>query len=151
MAKRVHIQSLGEAFNEAQNLQQKRDQLQEVRNTVPEEKETLIKNAIPQHSQKNTILFLMALNEMMLISGFPRDVKYSIEEEQVKESVVVVPVLFSFSDISYNLLRRFIENLQRWDRGIRITSMEISTPPDSTLADRGFVQATITIEALFSR
>ena len=145
-----HINDLREVFAQGERLQATRDKLQNDYNSIFEDKRDLIENAVPAHSPKNVVLFLLALDELIRISGLPLDTSYSVGSEREQSGVIILPISFSFSNISYNLLRRFMENLQRWERGGRIRSVQISLPADSDSAQQGFVRGTIIIEALFS-
>ena len=152
LTKYSQIEDLRSVFAEGQDLQVRRDALQSERNAVSITQQNLIKNAIPEHSPGNTILFLLALDSLMKErSGLPLDTKYTVGvEREDEDGVVLLPVSFNFAEISYDALRQFVQNLQRWERGVRIQSMQIGLPADADLAERGFVQATIAIEAIFS-
>lgn len=149
-AKYDHINDLREAFMQGERLQATRDKLQSGYNSIFEDKRNLVENAVPEHSPKNVVLLLLALDELIKVSGLPLDTSYSVGTERKDSEVVVLPISFSFGGISYDLLRRFVENLQRWERGVRIRSVQIGLPVDSDSVQQGFVRATIVIEALFS-
>ncbi len=152
LTKYNQIEDLRSVFAEGQNLQVRRDALRSELNTVSVPRQNLIKNAVPEYSPGNVILFLLALDSLVKErSGLPLDTKYTVgSEREGAEGVVLLPILFNFGEISYDVLRQFIQNLQRWERGVRIQSMQIGVPADEDLAERGFVQASISIEALFS-
>ena len=151
-AKYEHIEELRSVFAQGQDLQVRSDALRSEKNTISEAQQALIKNAIPEHSPGNVILFLLALDTLIKErSGLPLDTKYTIgTEREGDDGVVLLPISFSFGEVSYDILRRFITSLQRWERGVRIQSMQIGLPADEDLADQGLVRATIAIEALFS-
>lgn len=152
LAKYNQIEDLRSVFAEGQDLQVRRDALQSERNTVSSSRQNLVQNAIPEYSPGNVILFLLALDTLVKErSGLPLDTKYAVGAEQEGgDGVMLLPVSFTFGEISYDVLRQFVQNLQRWERGVRIQSMQIGLPVDEDLSERGFVQATIAIEALFS-
>ena len=152
LTKYNQIEDLRSVFAEGQNLQIRRDALRSDLNAIPVTQQNLIQNAIPEHSPGNVILFLLALDTLIKErSGLPLDTKYTVGLEQDgTEGVVLLPIAFNFGEVSYDVLRQFIQNLQRWERGVRIQSIQIGVPADEDLAERGFVQASISIEALFS-
>ena len=152
LAKHGQIEELRSVFAQGQDLQAKRDKLRSDLNTIPATKQTLIKNAIPEYSPGNVVVFLLALDKLVKErSGLPLDTKYTVGTERKDTGgVTVLPISFTFGEISYDILRRFLNNLQQWERGIRIQSMQIGLPADEDLAERGFVRATIATEALFS-
>ena len=149
-AKYEQVEVLKSVFLQGQNLQTKRDALRSELNAVPRRQQDLIENAIPTYSQGNLILFLLALDKLEERSGLPLDTKYNIGTERKSEDQVLLPISFNFGEVSYDTLRQFINNIQQWDRGVRIQSVQIGLPADEDLAERGFVQATISMEALFS-
>ena len=151
-AKYEQIESLRSVFLQGQELQIKRDKLRSDLNTVSIAQQNLVKNAIPEYSPGNLVLFLLALDQLMKKrSGLPLDTKYSVGTERKGENgVVILPVSFNFAEVSYNILRQFIGNVQRWERGVRIQSIQIGLPANEDLAEQGFVRATINVEALFS-
>lgn len=146
------IEQLRSVFAQGQDLQIKGDRLRSEKNTIPEARQALVRNAIPEYSPGNVVLFLLALDVLVEDrSGLPLDTKYTVGTERKDDSgVVLLPISFNFGEISYDILRRFIANLQRWERGVRIQSVQIGLPADEDLAERGFVRATVAIEALFS-
>lgn len=146
------IESLRSVFADGQSLQAQRDALRSELNTVSAARQNVIKNAIPEHSPGNVILFLLALDALVKErSGLPLDTKYAVGVERDGDGgIILLPISFTFGEISYDVLRQFIQNLQRWERGVRIQSMQIGVPADEDLAERGFVQASIAIEAMFS-
>ena len=152
LAKYEHIENLQMVLAQGQDLQKRGDALRSEKNTIPESQQALINNAVPEHSPGNVALFLIALDNLIeKRSGLPLDTRYTIgTEREGDDGVVLLPISFNFGEVSYDILRRFITNLQRWDRGVRIQSMQIGLPADEDLAERGFVRATIAIEALFS-
>ena len=154
LAKNAHTEDLRSVFAEGQNLQVRRDALRSELNAISSARQDLVRNAVPEYSPGNVILFLLALDSLVKErSGLPLDTKYAVGVEQADgggEGVVLLPISFNFGEISYDALRRFIQNLQRWERGVRIQSMQIGLPADEDLAERGFVQASISLEALFS-
>ena len=146
------INALRSVFAQGQDLQTRRDALRSDLNTIPAVQQNLVRNAIPEYSPGNVVLFLLALDALVKErSGLPLDTRYTVGTERRGDAgVMLLPISFTFSEISYDVLRRFVQNLQRWERGVRIQSMQIGLPVDESLAERGFVRATISLEALFS-
>ncbi|MCY4577382.1 MAG: hypothetical protein OXB96_03120 [Candidatus Kaiserbacteria bacterium] len=152
LTKYQQIEDLRSVFAQGQDLQVRRDALRSELNAVPASQQDLVRNAIPEYSPGNIVLFLLALDALMKEkSGLPLDTKYVVGTEQEDGAgAVLLPVSFTFGEISYDSLRRFMQNLQRWERGVRIRSVQVGLPVDEDLAERGFVRATIAGEALFS-
>lgn len=149
LIKYEHIDDLKEVFTQGGELQAVRDELQDEFNDIHEIKKDLVRTAIPKYSPGNIILFLLALEDLLGKSGLPLDTNYGVGGEKTEAEKIVLPVSFSFGEISYRSLRNFIGNLQQWERGVRIRSVQISAPVNSDAAQRGVVRATIVIEALF--
>lgn len=151
-AKYEYIENLQMVFAQGQDLQERSDTLRSEKNAIPESQQSLIKNAVPEYSPGNVVLFLLALDTLIKErSGLPLDTRYTLGTEREGDGgVVLLPISFNFGEVSYDILRRFVTQLQRWDRGVRIQSMQIGLPADEDLAEQGFVRATIAIEALFS-
>ena len=152
LAKYEYIENLRMVFAQGQDLQTRSDTLRSEKNTIPESQQALVENAVPEYSPGNVALFLLALDVLIKgRSGLPLDTKYAVgTEREGEDGVVLLPISFNFGEVSYDILRRFITHLQRWDRGVRIQSMQIGLPADEDLAEQGLVRANIAIEALFS-
>ena len=145
-----YVGSLREVFAQGESLQIKRDQLQAEKNAISAEKAQLINSAVLEYSPDNVILFLLALDELMRISGLPTDVRYAVGGERTDGGTVVIPITFNFPEIRYDLLRVFIKNLQQWGKSVRIRSLQINTLSDDDLTQQDIVGSVIVIEAFFS-
>ena len=148
------IEELRSVFAQGQDLQTKRDALRAELNSVSSEQQDLIRGAIPVHSPGSVALFLLELNQLVQErSGLPLDTEYNVGAafESAEEEVVILPISFNFEQISYTVLRQFLSNIQRWGKGVRIRSLQIGTPVDEDSVERGFVQSSVALEALFSR
>ena len=150
LVKYEHISMLRKVFAQGEELQSLRDKLQADFNSVPISQRDLVVGSIPAHSQKNVILFLIGLDELIGTSGLPLDTNYSVGKERENAGTVIVPITFNFGGVSYRLLRGFMSNLQRWEKGVRIRSLDVGHPVDGDSVGDGFVRAHIVIEALFS-
>ena len=152
-AKYDRIKELRLVFSRGQDLQAKRDELRSSLNVVPAAQQQLVRDAILEYSPGNVALFLLELDELVKRkSGLPFDTKYDVGVA-VKEGdtdVFILPVSFTFGEISYTTLRQFVLSLQRWEKGVRIQSMSVGLPANEDLVERGFVRATVSVEALFS-
>ena len=150
-AKHDHVQFLNEVLAQVNSLNRRRDELLSEFNSIPQNKVALIRNAVPPHSPKNVILFLLALDVFVAQSGLSSDTPYAIgsEETNPETSTVAVPIQFDFSAVDYDVLTRFIANLQRWERAVRIESVTVSAiSGDGRLPNA--VRASVSIHALFS-
>ena len=145
-----HVQQLNLLLERADQIQQKRDELQSLRINLSEEKERRINEAVPKNTVENKIQFFISLDKMLIRSGFAPDVAYSVgAERRGNDANIVIPVSFTFGQISYDVLRGFVNNLQRWERGVRIVSIKISSEGAFESAEL-IGGATVVIEALFS-
>lgn len=145
-----HVQYLETVISQVQDLSKRRDELQAQFNSVPPNKVSLIRNAVPPHSSENVILFFLALDAFVAQSGLPSDTPYIIEPEKTNPdtAIVTIPIRFDFEVINYDLLKGVIENLQRWERAVQITSVQVWSAADGRFSDT--VRASVEIEALFS-
>ena len=151
-AKYTHISDLRGVLAQAESLQQKRDVLQSTYNSISPGRINLVKNSIPEHSPSNIIRFLLALNSLIQVSGFPSNTSYSVgAEKEDSEIVIAVPITFNFAEVDYNQLLRFISNLQRWERGTKIASLRIEPPVNDATGQSNSVRALLVVDALFSR
>lgn len=146
-----HIDRLREVFSKGEVLQERRDALLAEFNAIRPDTVQRVREAIPEHSSSNVVRFFIELNQLLQISGLPLDTAYGIGGERSEsETVVAVPVTFTFTDMNYSVLRSFIVKLQQWSRGVRIVSVQIDASSNDT-GGTGTVDAIIVIEALFSQ
>ena len=152
LAKNDQIETLRSVFAQGQDLQVKRDTLRSELNAVPSEQQNLIRDAIPEYSPGNVALFLLELDQLVKDrSGLPLDTTYDVGAPLERGTdIVALPVSFNFGEIPYITLRQFVLNLQRWEKGIRIQTVQVGLPADEDLAERGIVRAAISVEVLFS-
>ena len=145
-----HIQQLNGLLQSADQIQQKRDELQAQKARLPEEKERRIREAVPENTPENKIQFFISLDKMLAQSGFAPDISYAVGAEQKEgDSGVIIPVSFSFGQVSYDIIRGFINNLQRWERSVRIRSVKINSG-GAFETPQLIGGAVIVIEVLFS-
>lgn len=149
-AKYDQIQYLNTVLLQIEAVNQKRDSLLSEFNSIEWNKVALINNAIPPHSETNVILFHLALKTFIAQSGLPSDTRYGIGSEQkdAETEMVTIPIRFSLDPIDYNVLMNFISNLQRWERMVRIESVQIYAASDDQRPNA--VRALIQTQALFS-
>ncbi|MDE0243299.1 MAG: hypothetical protein OYG31_01115 [Candidatus Kaiserbacteria bacterium] len=145
-----HVQHLEDVISQVQELGERRDELQAEFNSIPPNKTALIQNAVPPHSSENVILFFLSLDAFITQSGLPTDTAYTIDPEEVNPDtgMVAIPIQFNFEVIDYDLFRRIIDNFQRWERAVQITSVHMW--PSSSDQFGNTIRASIEIEALFS-
>ena len=150
LVKYDYINDLHETLEQCESLQQQRDELLQKKNSISVGKRTVIEQAITNYSFSEVVRFMIALNTLLGTTTFGSSTPYSIGSESEEEgNVISIPITFSLPDVYYPLLSRFIEQFRRWDRGVRITSLSItSDASEGEVVDT--VQVSLVVEALFS-
>ena len=146
-----NVEQLKETLLQADKIQQKRDELQSVRNNLSESTEDAIVGSIPEDTVENKIQFFIALDSLIAQSGLASDTRYSIRKEQEEGSEgTTIPISFDFDEVNYTILREFIGNIQRWNRGVRIKSLRIVSQKNEGSPDL-VGGASIELEAFFTK
>lgn len=134
--------------NNAQLIQLK-DEKFSIYSSFSEDKIRAIKNSVPVFDSANVAISLLSLNNLISLSGLPLDTSYSIGSGRADgENVVQVPITFILDSIDYNVLLRFVENLQQWDRSVLIKSVSIREALNNPERSNS-VRARITVSLLF--
>ena len=150
-AKYDHIEHLQETLLQGEELQEKRDTLLSERNSISQDKRNLLERAIVRYSFSEVVRFVIALNAMLGDTTFGAATPYSMGAEQPgADGVITIPITFVFDNIFYYEVAGFINKLREWERGVRIVSLQITSGGDESEEVDGNINATITIEALFS-
>lgn len=140
---------LEDTLNNNAQLIQLKDEKFGIYSSFSEDKIRAIKNSVPTFDSANVVISLLALDNLLAISGLPFDTSYSIgAEKNDGEDIVQLPITLTFSSINYTTLLKFIENLQNWDRSILINSISIREALNNPETSSS-VRADITISLLF--
>ena len=149
-AKYDHIEHLQETLMQGEELQERRDMLLSQRNGISRDKRDLLERAIVRYSFSEVIRFMIGFNAMLSENPFGSNAPYSLGGESRRgDGTVVIPITFNFDDIRYPEIGEFINHLRRWERGVRIVSLQITSAGGEGDTETD-IRATMSIEALFS-
>lgn len=149
--KREHIASLLDTFTKGANRLDLRNELSQQYRQINQEQLEIVSTAVPAYTLENIGLFFLSLNELLRKSPIPQNEGYVIQEEVLDDStLVIVPVRFNFTEINYSGLITFLENIENWDRSVKITSLEISQPANNPGSSSN-VRASVEMHALFHK
>ena len=147
-----YVEQLTGELRKTEALQERYDELNLKRNQFRGDADRLLDEIVPAYSSENELLFFLNLDRLIASNGLAADTQYDIGKERTdSDTIVAVPVSFSFPAIDYDLFRRFVISLQSWKRGVRIVSMQIGIAEGSDNRNTNEVRANITIDALFLR
>ena len=137
-----------DVFNRINEIKEKRDEINREFSLIPDEKKRLIQNITPIETLESRAQFFVDFEKLLRDSGVPRNREITVRQSRDDDSgLIVLPVRLK-TEISFNALRIFVQNVQSWSRAVVIRSISIEGKADETNPNQSII---IDIDVLFSK
>ena len=148
LAKKEHVNISQERLSQGGELIHRRDELQGVFRSIPVGQVRIVDELITEYTIANIVLFFLELNQLIQRSPIPADVGYTIGTETEDGQTVIVPITFNFSELNYQSFLSFLNNIENWNKAVRITSIEVRQPTNNP-GQSNDVNAIVNLEVVF--
>lgn len=146
------IDRLQSALNNAKDIQTLRDELLNEFNLIPDQQRRTLQQAVPLDGGVARAKFFVDLESLLRSSGVI-DTARIVESESVDSTEFVnIPIAIFLDSISYNTAEQFVDRIQNWSRGVKISSVSIEIASDELASDSiVFINLTVRLEVPFSK